>query len=72
VYTDNNNEVLSDQLIIHNHEPYSTTEIERQIINSNCKRKAVDDSCTRPKKIILKEISEIEGTFDFTKNDVKR
>lgn len=72
VYTDNNYQVLSDQSIVHNHEPYSTTAIERQIINSNCKRKAIDDPCTRPKKIILKEISEMEGTSDFTNNDVKR
>lgn len=72
VYTDNNYKVLSDQSIIHNHKPYSTTAMERQIINSNCKRKAVDDHCTRPKKIILKEISEMEGTSDFTNNDVKR
>jgi len=71
VYTDNNYEVLSDQSIILNHEPYLTTAIERQIINSNCKRKAIDP-CTRPKKIILKEISEMEGTSDFTNNDVKR
>ncbi|KAF0757882.1 FLYWCH-type domain-containing protein [Aphis craccivora] len=50
VYTDNNNEVLSDQSIIHNHGAYSTTEIERQIIYLNCKRKAVDDPLLDLKK----------------------
>jgi hypothetical protein len=71
VYTDNKNEILLDQYIIHNHKPYSTIAIERQIINSNCKRKAIDYPCTRPKKITLKEISEMEVMSNFTNNDVK-
>lgn len=35
-YTDNKHEVLSNQLVLHNHEPYTITAIEKQIVNSNC------------------------------------
>jgi len=36
--------------------------IDRQIINSACKRKAVEDVSMRPKKIILREIGQSSCT----------
>ncbi|KAF0715361.1 MULE domain-containing protein, partial [Aphis craccivora] len=45
--------------------------IDRQIINSACKRKAVEDVSMRPKKIILREIGQSSCTT-ISVNDVDR
>ena len=37
------------------HNPYKRKIIDRQIINTSCKRKATENIFVRPKKIIFKE-----------------
>lgn len=46
--------------ITYNHNSYETKIIDRQIINTNCKKKATDNLFTQPKKkiIIFKEIQQ--------------
>lgn len=58
VYTDQTNKICSEsENVIHiNHGPYTRNLIDRQIINSACKRKAEDDLHCRPKKIVMQEI----------------
>jgi len=57
--------------IQHDHEPLNENEINRQIVNTACKRKALDDVHTYPKKIILKELTQNNSSLieNFT-NDV--
>jgi hypothetical protein len=46
--------------------------INRQIINTACKRKSLEDLHTRPKKIILKEISQNAASSYLNVVDIKR
>uniref|UniRef100_A0A2S2PDV7 Uncharacterized protein n=1 Tax=Schizaphis graminum TaxID=13262 RepID=A0A2S2PDV7_SCHGA len=59
-------------IIIHNHNPYETKIIDRQIINTSCKRKATEDILiVRPKKIIFKEIQQNNCSAEFNETDIK-
>ncbi|KAF0758515.1 FLYWCH-type domain-containing protein [Aphis craccivora] len=53
LYTNENDKILkneNDSNIYHNHNPYETKIIDRQIINTSCKRKATEEIFVRPKK----------------------
>ncbi|XP_025202141.1 uncharacterized protein LOC112599437 [Melanaphis sacchari] len=53
---------------VHNHLP-SPKKVNRQIVNNACKRKAIDDLFSRPKKVILKELGQSSAdcsNFDDT------
>jgi len=54
----------------HNHEAINENTINRQIFNTSCKRKALEDVSTRPKKIILQELIHNERTKEITVNDI--
>jgi len=58
LYTNQTNTICSEsENIIHiNHDPYTRNLIDRQILNTACKRKAEEDLHNRPKKIIMEEI----------------
>lgn len=73
LYTNENDEILKnvhDSNINHNHNPYETKIIDRQIINTSCKRKATEDIFVRPKKIIFKEIQQ-NNCSEFNETDIK-
>lgn len=77
LYTNQNDEIIksneneNDHIMIdHNHNPYETKIIDRQIINTSCKRKATKDIFIRPKKIIFKEIQQ-NNCSEFNETDIK-
>jgi hypothetical protein len=53
LYTDKN-DAFTLAVGEQNHNEYDKSNINRQIINTACKRKSLEDLHTRPKKIILK------------------
>jgi hypothetical protein len=54
-------------IIIHR---YEIKNIDLQIINTSCKRKATEDIFIRPKKIIFKEIQQ-NNCSEFNKTDIR-
>jgi len=56
----------------HHHEAVTENTINRQIVNTSCKRKAIEDVSTRPKKIILQELEHNECAKEITVNDINR
>lgn len=56
----------------HNHEAVNENTINRQIVNTSFKRKALEDVSTRPKKIILQELLHNECVKEITVNDINR
>jgi hypothetical protein len=53
LYT-NKNDAFTTAVGEHNHNEYDKSNTNRQIINTVCKRKSLEDLHTRPKKLILK------------------
>jgi hypothetical protein len=74
LYTNQNNKIINESHHImdydHNHNPYETKNIDRQIINTSCERKATEDKFIRPKKIIFKEIQQ-NNCSEFNETDIK-
>jgi len=66
----NNNSICIDSFKDHNHLQLSEQIINRQKLNSNLKRKAVDDIFTRPSKIIHSELKNAD-VESLTTQDVK-
>ncbi|XP_027848187.2 uncharacterized protein LOC114127990 [Aphis gossypii] len=59
----------------HNHGEYSSQALKKQVLNTACKRKAIENVSTRPKKIILTEIAQNSNSSDIsdiTINDITR
>ncbi|KAE9539653.1 hypothetical protein AGLY_004905 [Aphis glycines] len=56
----------------HNHGEYSSQALKKQVLNTACKRKAIENVSTRPKKIILTEIAQNSNSSDITINDINR
>jgi len=71
LYTDKN-DAFSSAVGEHYHNKYDESNINRQIVNTACKRKAIEDLHTRPKKIILKEIAQNDATSYLNVHDIKR
>lgn len=71
LYTDKN-DAFSSAVGEHYHNKYDELNINRQIVNTACKRKAIEDLNTRPKKIILKEIAQNDATSYLNVHDIKR
>ena len=66
----NNNSIYIDSFKDHNHLQLSEQIINRQKLNNNLKRKAVDDIFTRPSKIIHSELKNAD-VESLTTQDVK-
>uniref|UniRef100_A0A8D9BQ60 Uncharacterized protein n=1 Tax=Cacopsylla melanoneura TaxID=428564 RepID=A0A8D9BQ60_9HEMI len=62
---------LEEENLDHNHDSDSSNTLERQKLTNNLKRKAIEDICQRPSKMIhtevLKEKSENISTEDVTR-----
>jgi hypothetical protein len=71
LYTDKNDAFIS-VVGEHNHNEYDKSNINRQIINTACKRKSLEDLYTRPKKIILKEIAQNDASSYLNVVDIKK
>jgi len=71
LYTDKN-DAFTSAVGEHNHNEYDKSNINRQIINTACKRKSLEDLHTRPKKIILKEIAQNDASSYLNVVDIKR
>lgn len=73
VYTDENNICINNtDTPQHNHGEYSCQALKKQVLNTACKRKAIENVSTRPKKIILTEIAQNSNSSDITINDINR
>jgi hypothetical protein len=46
--------------------------LKKQVLNTACKKKAIKNISTRPKKIILTEIGRNSNSSDITINDINR
>uniref|UniRef100_A0A8D8L811 Uncharacterized protein n=1 Tax=Cacopsylla melanoneura TaxID=428564 RepID=A0A8D8L811_9HEMI len=53
----------------HNHERESEQNLNRQLISNNLKRKATEDICQRPSKLIAAEVSQNKGC-NVDSNDI--
>ncbi|KAL4097709.1 hypothetical protein QTP88_022439 [Uroleucon formosanum] len=63
------NILISDQ-DRHNHIPCNDSDINRQMVSTTCKRKALEELFMQPKKIILKELAQNSLLADgLTSND---
>jgi hypothetical protein len=73
VYTNENYTVIKNTNTPHrNHGQYSSQALKKQVINTICKRKSIENVSTRPKKIILTEIGKNSNSSDITINDINR
>lgn len=73
VYTDENNICINNtDTPQYNHGEYSSQALKKQVLNTACKRKAIENVSTRPKKIILTEIAQNSNSSDITINDINR
>jgi hypothetical protein len=71
IYINKTEEIVADELHnnLYNHLPSPKKNINRQILNNACKRKAIDDLFSRSKKVILKEFEQSSAdcsNFDDT------
>lgn len=70
-YLKYNEDILIEENLNHNHDSDSYNTLERQKLTNNLKRKAIEDICQRPSKMIhtevLKEKSENISTDDVTR-----
>jgi len=75
IYTNKTEEIVANELhknVHPNHLP-STKKINRKIVNSACKRRAIGNLLTRPKKIILKELGQSSADCsNFDNADIRR
>lgn len=53
----------------HQHDP--DTNVNRQIVSHSCKRKAADDISERPRKIVQRELKNLEEGKDLTNEDLE-
>lgn len=58
--------------IQHNHDEYSSQALERQMVNTACNRKPIENVSTRPTKIILTEIAQNSNSSVITIFDTNR
>lgn len=68
--TDNEQENIVWSRLDHNHDPVSADSVTRQILITECKRKAAGNLTERPSKVILKEIVSKPDT-DLVPKDLK-
>lgn len=56
---------IMERNLVHNHEPETERSLERQKLRNTVKRKAIDDLCERPAKLIHQEIKNIGSNTDI-------
>jgi hypothetical protein len=61
---------ICDHFLNHNHPP-DVQKLSRQAVNNVCKRKAVDDICERPSKIMNREVSNSVYKESLTTRDLE-
>jgi hypothetical protein len=61
---------ICDHFLNHNHPP-DVQKLSRQTVNNVCKRKAVDDICERPSKIMNREVSNSVYKESLTTRDLE-
>lgn len=73
IYTTTDGVTSALDSIQHDHTPSNENEINRQIVSTPCKRKAIEDAHTYSKKIILKELSQNSSFIDnFINDDINK
>lgn len=63
------NETILNHDLCHNHPP-DIKKLSRQAISNACKRKAVDDICVRPAKVINIQVADSSYKENLTTNDL--
>jgi len=57
---------INTSTLQHNHGEYYNQALERHVVNTACKRKAIENVSTRPKKIISTEIAQNSNSSVIT------